>query len=496
MVDNLRNKTINSVVWSAYEKFGSQFIAFIISVMLARQLSPEIFGLIAMLNIFLAVGQQFVDSGFGSALIQRKNTTEEHYSSVFYFNIILGFIIAIILWLSAPLIASFFEQEILTSLTRVLSIKFIILPFGLIQMNLLMKDLDFKARTKVNIASTTLSGTIGIVMAYTGFGVWSLVVKMIAKDIFNSVFLWNFNNWRPSKTFSFKAIKELFSFGSKMFASGFLNVIFTNIYQLIIGKIFSPVILGYYTKARTIEQMPTRNISAIVSSVTFSSFSKIQDDRLRLKKGIKVSVNFLMYINFPLMIGLAVVARPFVIVLLTEKWLPIVPYIQILCLSGILFPLQVMNLNLLKAKGRSDLFFRLEIFKKILTILNILIASRIGIIALIWGQVVVSYIAYYINAYFTGKFINYSIVDQLKDIFPYLLQAVFMGLVVYSIGFISFFSTFILLVVQVFVGVIIYLLISYIFRVTVFYDILGLLFEHVHFLNKFKGKYFKGGNND
>lgn len=496
MGDNLKNQTISSVIWSAYDRFGSQLIAFLISIILARQLAPEVFGLIAMLNIFLAIGQSFVDSGFGSALIQRKNTTDKHYSSVFYFNILIGILMAFVLYFLAPLIASFFEQEVLISLSRVLALKFLILPFGLIQSNLLMKDLNFKARTKVNISATTLSGIIGITMAFSGYGVWSLVAKMISRDIFSSIFLWVFNSWRPSMVFSFKSIKELFSFGSKMFLSGLLNVIFTNIYQITIGRLFSPASLGYYTRARTIEQLPTRNLSGIVSTVTFSSFSKVQDDYKRLKRGIKTAVNYLMYINLPMMVGLALVARPLVIVLLTEKWLPAVTYIQILSLSGILFPLHTMNLNVLKAQGRSDLFFRLEIFKKVLTILNIAITYRWGIIALIWGQVVTSFLAYYINSYFTGKFINYGILEQIKDIFPYVLQTFFMALIVHSINFIGISSDFILLLVQILTGMIIYFVASLTFKLPVVFEILDLLFEHVYFLRVFKEKYFSWRKKD
>jgi len=489
-MNSLKNQTISSVIWSAYDRIGSQLIAFIISIVLARQLAPEVFGLIAMLNIFLAIGQSFVDSGFGSALIQRKNVTEKHYSSVFYFNILLGIIIAIILYFCAPLIADFFEQDILIDLTRVLSLKFLILPFGLIQMNLLMKELNFKDRTKVNVTATTLSGIIGITMAFSGFGVWSLVAKMISRDIFSAIFLWVFNSWRPSLVFSFKAIIELFSFGSRMFLSGLLNVVFTNIYQIIIGRFFSPAALGFYTKARTIQQMPTKSISSIVSTVTFSSFSKVQDDKIRLKRGVKIAVNYLMYINFPLMIGLALVARPLVIVLLTEKWLPIVPYIQILCFAGILFPLHVMNLNVLQAQGRSDLFFRLEILKKTLTIINILITYRIGIIALVWGQVVTSFLSYLLNSYFTGKFINYGVLAQTKNIIPYFLQTILMGLIVYSINFIGVSSDLILLILQILTGIIVYFISSVMFSLPVFYEILDLFFEHVHFLNIFKEKYF------
>lgn len=495
-MSSLKNQTISSVIWSAYDRIGSQLIAFIISVILARQLAPEVFGLIAMLNIFLAIGRSFVDSGFGSALIQRKNTTEEHYSSVFYFNIVLGIVIAIILYFSAPLIADFFEQEILIDLTRVLSLKFLILPFGLIQMNLLMKELNFKDRTKVNVAATTLSGIIGITMAFSGFGVWSLVAKMISRDIFSAIFLWVFNSWRPSLVFSFKAIKELFSFGSRMFFSGLLNVVFTNIYQIIIGRFFSPASLGFYTKARTIQRMPTKNISSIVSTVTFSSFSKIQDDAVRLKRGIKTAINYLMYINVPMMAGLALVARPFVIVLLTEKWLPIVPYIQILCLAGLLFPLHVMNLNVLKAQGRSDLFFRLEILKKVLTVINILITYRIGIIALIWGQVIVSFLAYLLNSYFTGKFIDFSAYDQTKEIIPYFFQTLLMGIAVYFVDFIDISNNFLLLITQVLTGMLSYFILSIIFKLPVFYEILDLLFEHVHFLDIFKDKYFSWRKDD
>lgn len=490
MTFNLKNKTINNVIWSAYERIGNQLITFIISVILARQLSPKVFGLIAMLQIFLAIGQQFVDSGFGSALIQRKDITKEHSSSVFYFNILLGIIIVVTLWFSAPLIADFFKQKNLILITRVLSLKFIVLPFGLVQMNLLMKELEFKTITKVNILSASLSGVIGIILAFLGYGVWSLVFKMISRDFFASMLLWIFYSWRPTKRFSLKAINELFVFGSRMFLSGLLNVIFTNIYEIVIGRFFSPSILGYYTRAKTLQDLPTKNISIIVSRVTFSSFSKIQNDYIRLKRGIKKVINYIMYINVPMMIGLAIVARPLVILLLTEKWLPIVPVLQVLCLTGILYPLHVMNLNLLKSIGRSDLFFRLGLLKRSITIISIIIAYRWGIMSLVWSQLIVSVICYFLNSYFTGKFINYSSIDQIRDVFPYFLQGALMGIIVYSIGFIEFSNNFVLLLVQVMTGMIVYFIFSYIFRLSVFFELLDLFVEQIHFMDNFKNKYF------
>jgi len=294
-------------------------------VFLARMLFPEQFGLIAMLTIFIALARSFVTSGFGSALIQKKEITHEDKCSVFYFNIVLSVVLAGLLCLAAPWIAAFYGAPLLTPLTRVLSIQLIIGSFGIIHRLLLSKRLDFKTILKVRLITTFISGAVGISMAFNGFGVWSLVGQQLTSSAVNTLFLWVFFSWRPSLTFSVAALRGMFGFGSKLFFSGIIDTFFKHIYLIVIGKIFSPAQLGYFGRARGIQQLPVSNLSFPVKRVTFPVFSTIQDDKERLKKVVHKAITTLVLINFPIMIGLAVVAKPLVIVLLTEKWAPCIP---------------------------------------------------------------------------------------------------------------------------------------------------------------------------
>ena len=360
MGDNLKEKAVTALFWSLLERFSQQGIQFVISILLARLLMPKEFGLIAMLTIFIAIAESFINSGFGQALIQKKNATHIDECSIFYFNIVVGVLAAGLLCLVAPWIATFYNQPLLVSLTYALSLNLIINSFGMAQTTLLTKHLDFKAQLKVSMIATFISGTIGIAMAFNGFGVWSLVAQSLSSNFFRTSLLWFFNTWRPSLSFSFASLRSMFVFGSRLLASGLLDTIFNNIYLVVIGKLFSPVTLGFYSRAKGLQQLPVSNISGIVSRVTFPVFSSVQSDKPRLKRGVHKALTILGMINFPTMIGLAIVAKPLTLVLLTVKWLPCVPYLQMLCMVGMLYPLQVINLDVLKAQGRSDIFLKLE----------------------------------------------------------------------------------------------------------------------------------------
>ncbi|WP_170270153.1 MOP flippase family protein [Heliorestis acidaminivorans] len=472
---DLKSQTINGLIWSAIEKFGAQIIHLGIYIVLARQLLPEHFGLIAMLAVFIAVGQTFVDSGFGSALIQKQDTTRIHYSSTFYFNIALGLLGAAVLWLSAPYIASFYNQPELVLLTQFMALNLIIGSFGIIQTNIITKKLDFKTLTKVSLLASVTSGIIGITLAFMGFGVWSLAIQAVSNTLFRTALLWLLNSWRPSFEFSFQALGELFGYGSRLLASSLLDTVFQNIYQITIGKVYSATDLGYYTQARRLEEIPTQTLSSVVGRVAFPAFSKIQNDQQRLKKGIKKGLTTLVLFNFPLMIGLAVTAEPLVLVLLTEKWAPAIPYLQVLCIVGLTYPLHTINLNLLKAKGRSDLFLRLEIIKKVLVVVTIFITYRWGIMAMIYGQVVTSMVGYFINSYYTGQLIDYNAREQIKDVFPYLAASLFMGTIVYALGTLEFPNMLTLLIAQVITGMIVYPTLCFLLRLSAFVEGLDIL---------------------
>jgi teichuronic acid exporter len=424
-----------------------------------------------MLTIFIAVAQTFLNSGFGAALIQKQDANQTDICSVFYFNIILGIVASGLLCAVAPWIAEFYNQQELTSLTRALSLTIIINSFGLIQTTIVIKEINFKTLTKVSIAASILSGIIGVIMAYSGYGVWSLVYQQIAKSFLSTLLLWIFNSWRPSLVFSFKALQEMFKFGSRMLASGFLEQIFSNIYLLVIGKLFSAADLGYFTRAKTLQEFPSLTLSGMVSRVTFPVFSMLQDDRERLKSGMKKALTSLAFINFPMMIGISLIARPLIIVLFTEKWIESVPYLRLLSFLGFLYPMHLINLNVLNALGRSNLFFRLEIIKKILIVINIAITWRWGITAMIYGMLVNSIIGYYLNAYYNKMLINYSIREQIYDLFPYLVVSIIMGIGVYMVGLIPFATQWSLLAAQVLGGIAIYICLCRMFKITIFMEI-------------------------
>jgi teichuronic acid exporter len=471
VVDSLKSKTLRAFSWSFFESVGVQGVRFVIGIILARLLFPEQFGLIGMLMIFMAMAQTFLDSGFGAALIQKKEATQKDICSIFYFNILIGLAVAGLLCLTAPWIASFYKQPILTPLTRVMSLVIIINSFGLIQSTILSKELDFKTQTKVSLISSVLSGVIGVTLAASGFGVWSLAIQQISSAFFRTVSLWFWNSWRPALVFSLVSLRGMFSFGSRILASGLLNQIFDNIYLLVIGKLFSATDLGFFTRAQTLREAPSKTLSEMVGRVTFPVFSTIQDDPARLKRGMKKALTTLVLVNFPMMIGLAVIARPLVLVLFTEKWIDSIPYLQLLCLVGLLFPLHVVNLNLLQALGRSELFLRLEIIKKILIVINIAVTVRWGISAMIYGMIVMSSISYYLNSYYTGVLIGYPVREQLRDLFSYLIMAVLMGMAVYAAGLLPFPNQWSVLLVQITIGVVIYVCLCWLFRLTAFMEI-------------------------
>lgn len=457
-MSNLKSQTIKGVFWSFIEKFGSQLILLISQIVLARLLEPKDFGLLGMLAIFIAVSQAFIDSGFDNALIQKKEVNQTDYSTVFYFNITIGIVLYLILFFAAPLIADFFHQPLLVDLTRVVCIVLAVNSFGLIQFVKFKIEMNFKAIAQVVVIANLLSAFVGIAMALMGFGVWALAGQIIGIYFFRTVLFWIKSSWRPSFIFSFQSFKQLFSFGSKLLLSGIINQVFQNIYLMVIGRIFSASLLGFYTQAKKLQEVPVTTLAQVVGNVTFPAFSKIQDDNVKLREGFRKLIKLMVFINFPLMLGLAVVAEPLLVLILGEKWLPSVPYFQLLCIAGMIYTLHASNLNILKVKGRSDLFLYLEIIKKTIVVIAIFIGLNWGIIGLIVGQICTSFISFFINAFYTGKLISYTIPNQLKDI----SQTFFI-----SLGMVAFMSLgwfinnqIISLVFQILIGIGSYLLLA------------------------------------
>jgi len=473
MSEGLKAKTLRGLFWSFFQNVSGQGVQFVIAIILARLLLPEQFGLIAMLGVFLALAQIFLDSGFGSALIQKQNTNHIDECSVFYFNIVVSFIVAGLLCITAPWIAVFYKQPLLTPLTRFLSLSIIISSFGLIQTTLMVKKVDFKTQARVSLISILVSGIIGITLAYNGSGVWSLAIQIVSFSFIRTALLWFFHNWRPSLIFSLTSLLNMFGFSSHMLGFGLINMLFDNIYYIIIGKLFSSSSLGYYYQAQRIQRVLVYTLLESTTRVTFPIFSSIQEEVIRIKLGMRKSLMFMILINSPIMIGLIVVAKPMVLVLFTEKWVPLIIYLQLFCIIGLIQPISVINMNLLKSIGCADKLFKIEVVKKILIITSIIVTYRWGIVAMIYGQIVVSIIALFINTYFTNKYINYSIIEQLLDSTPYLAISTIMGIIIYPIQWFPV-NSIVLLIFQILTGVTMYMTINYVLKTSAFTEVLEI----------------------
>jgi teichuronic acid exporter len=475
MTNSLRSRTFNALFWSFIWAISQQGVRFAAGIILARILFPDQFGLIGMLLVFMTVAQSFIDSGFGAALTQKINITKLEICSIFYFNIFVGFVSSGILCLVAPLIAAFYSQPILTNLTRVLSFSIFINSFGLIQSVLFTKQLNFKSQTLIALITAILSGAIGIVLAINGFGVWSLAIQQLSSSLIGTICLWIFSSWRPNIIFSFNSLKGMLSFGFRIFFAGLLTTVFDNIYTLVIGKLFSTSDLGLYARAKNFQELPSNTLSSFIVRVAFPVFSSIQDSPTKLKDVVKKALSMLVLVNFPMMIGLALIAHPLVLVLLTEKWILCIPYLQLFCAVGFLYPLHYINLNVLISLGRSDLYLRIEIIKKALIIINIFITWRWGISAMIYGMITMSIVSYFLNSYFTGVLLKYTIWEQMRDLFPYLITSIIMGVAVYLIGLFPLLNNGIMLLLQISMGIILYIALCLLFRLSAFMELFEML---------------------
>jgi teichuronic acid exporter len=435
---SLKQQATSGLVWTFAQQFGDQGISFIVSIILARLLLPAEFGLIGMVTVFIAIGQSLVTAGLTQSLIRDQNSDQEDLSTVFYFNLIASAFIYLLVYFLAPFIADFYQQLELTKIIRVLCLIFIIGAFSSVQMSRLTKLLDFKTQTIISLPSTILSGIVGIVLAYLGYGVWSLVWSRISLEFLKTIQLWFYSKWSPSFIFNYEKFKDHFNFGYKLTLSGLLDTIFQNIYILIIGRYFAAAQVGYYTRSQSLRNLPINNLSKALNKVTYPLFSSIQNDEVRLKRGYSILMRIVLFVISPILILGVVLATPIFRFLLTEKWVPAVPFFQILCIAGILYPINAYNLNILKVKGKSALFLKLEILKKIIISISIVIAIQFGIYGLLYSQIFISIIGFIINSYNTGKLISYDTLNQIKDIYPILLLASLMGALVYLLDFYFF----------------------------------------------------------
>lgn len=433
MSESLKQKTLKGTMWSSIERFSVQGVAFVVMIIMARMLTPDDYGLVGMLTIFIAISQSLIDSGFSQALIRKQDRSETDNSTVFYFNIGVGVLLYAILFLCAPLIANFYNEPLLTPLTRVISLSVIINSFVVVQRALLTVEIDFKTQAKASLSAAIVSGLIGVTMAYTGYGVWSIVWYQISNLAVNVGLLWLLSTWRPKLIYSWKSFKTLFGFGSKLAISGIIDTIYQNVYLIVIGKVFKASDLGFYTRAQQFASFPSSNITGILQRVTFPVLCTIQDDDERLRSVYRRFLRLSAFIVFPLMIGLAAVAHPFIILLLKEQWAFTAVLLQIICFAMMWYPIHAINLNLLQVKGRSDLFLKLEVLKKIVGVTVMIVTIPMGLIYMCLGLILTSLIALVINTHYTGKLIQVGFLSQMRDLTPTLCYSLTMGMVVYLV---------------------------------------------------------------
>ena len=456
-----------SFFWSAIERFSVQAVQFIFQIILARLLSPSDYGLIAMLAIFMAIAQVFIDSGFTNALIKKLDRTDKDFSTVFYFNLFISIVIYILLYLGAPFIAKFYRTSDLTDITRVYMLSLPIIALGAIQRTQFTIKVNFRDQAIASFSGALAGGIVGIILATQGYGAWALVGSALATNIVTTIIFWIRSTWRPRWEFSIVSLRTMFSFGSKLLFSGLLNTAYTNLYQFVIGRRFSKQDLGYYSRADQFAQFPSSNITGIMQRVTYPILCTIADDDEKLLAAYRQYIKLAAYIIFPLMIGLAAIAKPLINVVLGQKWQFASIILQILCFSYLWYPIHAINLNLLMVKGRSDLFLRVEIIKKVVGICILLIVMNFSVELMAIGNIASSFIALFINTYYTKKMIGYGIRDQVKDILPCLILSISSCVPAFVLSQL-FPNNGLIMLLSIVFAVVIYLLISNIMKIDEF----------------------------
>ena len=452
MTESLKNKTVKGVGWSFIDNLSSSGITFLVGLVLARLLTPSEYGIMAILTIFIAVFNSIVDSGFSNALIRKTDARRVDYNTVFLFNLLVSGLLYVVLFLAAPAISRFFKEPLLVEVMRVIGWVLVINALAIIPRTLFVKEVNFKTQTKVSLIASISSGVIGIGMALAGLGVWSLVGQQLSRQLLNTLFLWIYCTWRPAWEFSMQSFKELFGFGSKLLLSGLLDTVFKEIYSLVIGRCYTSAQLGQYTRANQFNQIFSSNLTTVIQRVSYPVLSSIQNEPERLREAYRKVIKSTMLISFACMLGLAAVARPLILILIGEKWLPAVGFLQIICFSGMLYPLHAINLNILQVKGRSDLFLRLEIIKKIIAVGPLVLGVLFSIEYMLWGSVCTSLIAYFLNSYYSADLINYPTKEQIKDILPTFLVSFVTAAAMWSLTLLSL-SNWLLLPLQCSLGI-------------------------------------------
>lgn len=473
-----RGTVLRSLLWKFLERCSVQLVSFIVTILLARILYPEEYGIIALVMIFVNLAQVIVDAGFSSALIQKKNATLSDFSTIFYTNLAMALVLYVILYFSAHAIATFYDKPQLINIVRILSLSLFFYAINSVQRAYLVRNLLFKQQFYSSFGAVIFSGALGITMALKGFGVWALVAQSFGFQIANVAIMWITVPWRPTFEFSRAQFKELFDFGWKIFASSMLINLFINIRGLIIGKVYSARSLALFDRGKQMPSLIIDNINSSIQAVLFPVMSSMQDDKESVKAMVRRSIKTSAFLIFPLVIGMAFTAESMVKCLLTDKWLGAVPYIQIFSLAYLLMPMQIANLEAIKSLGHSGTTLRVECIKKIFELIILVITIPLGVIWIAFGVVIYNLISLFINIFPNKKYLKYGIFEQFKDISPNLILSLLMGTIIYLISFIQI-SPWPLFILQIITGIITYLLLNMIFKPESYRYIHAMILPHI-----------------
>lgn len=475
----MNKKVFSNFIWRFLERCGAQVVTFVVSMVLARLLDPEVYGTIAIVTVVTTILQVFIDSGFGTALIQKKDADELDFSTVFFFNVGMCLVLYTGVFFAAPLIAAFYEMPELTPVIRVMSLTLVVSGLRNIQQAYISRNLLFKRFFFATIGATICSAVVGIVMAFKGYGVWALVGQTLTNTTVSTIILWFTVKWRPKIAFSFQRFKALFSYGWKLLASALLDTVYNDLRQIIIGKMYSASSLAFYNKGKQLPNLVVTNVNTSIDSVLLPTMSAAQDDRRKVKEMTRRSIQVSSYIMMPFMVGLAVCAEPLIALLFTEKWLPCVPYLRIFCFVYALYPIHTANLNAIKAMGKSGIFLKLEVIKKAVGIAAVLATMWFGVMPMALSLLVTTILNSIINAHPNQKILDYRYVEQIKDLGPNILLSLGMGVAVYCVTFLPL-SNIVLLLIQVPLGVVLYVAGSAIFRNESFLYLLPHIKKFLH----------------
>ena len=471
---SLKDKTIKGTIWSAIDNVAQFGVQFVVSIVLARLLSPDDYGLIGIITIFTTVCTAIINGGFSNALIRTQKPTEEDYNTAFICNLLMSILLYAIVFLCSPLIAEFFNRQELVALTRVSSFTMIIGALAIVQQTRLTKRIDFKTQTKITLIASVASGVIGISLALMDFGVWALVIQGIISQMLRTAFLWIFNHWAPSIRFSKESFNRLFGFGWKMMASSILDSLWTQLYQVVVGKFYSPATLGQYTRAKQFSTMFSSNLTTVIQRVTYPVLSDIQDEKERMVAAYRKIIKTTMFMTFALMLALGAVSEPLLYCLIGPKWHEAATYLPLICLVSSLYPLHAINLNMLQVQGRSDLFLGLEIAKKIIGLAPLFVGAFVGIFPMLYATVITNIIAYFLNSYFSGKLLGYSSWMQIRDIAPSFAISMSMAVVVYLLKYLPL-SNWFILPIQIVVGILVFFILCKITKIEEYKEVLNLM---------------------